>query len=472
MQPDYCFMRAPIKSTLVLLLTVFVFPISAEKRKPNIVVIMSDDQGYADVSFNEKHPEEVFTPHIDQLAKSGIRCTSGYASAYVCSPTRAGLMTGRYQQRFGIYTAGEGGSGVPLDEKFLPQYLKPAGYTSAVVGKWHMGLTSEYNPINRGFDEFYGFMGRGAHDYFKLDDEGDPVYRGLKPIKDQGYLTTRITEEAVSFIKRNKDQSFFLYVAYSAVHAPAQAPKEDIKNITGDEVRDTLLAMLKHLDNGVGQIVNTLKKSNLFENTLLIYLSDNGGSKVMSANNAPLHGYKQETFEGGVRVPFIVSWPAKLKQGATIDVPLISIDILPTVLAAAGIPLPQDRIIDGKNMLPVFTGNSSVLHKHLYWSSGGRDAKWGIRSGEWKLVGVKGEVQLFNLDTDIGESENLASAHPELVSRLTKLYDKWLEEMGDPVSGAPKRWNPEVEQQAQKNKKKKAERARIKQQRKQQKSSP
>jgi len=184
--------------------------IAATNDNPNIVVILSDDQGYADVSYNPHHREEVNTPHIDALAKAGVICTQAYTSGHVCSPTRAGLMTGRYQQRFGIYTAGEGGSGVPLSEKFLPQYLKPRGYTTGAFGKWHLGVDLKYNAIHRGFDEFYGFMGRGAHDYFQLVNDEHPIYRGLKPIQDKGYLTTRITEEAVAFINKHHAKPFFL----------------------------------------------------------------------------------------------------------------------------------------------------------------------------------------------------------------------------------------------------------------------
>ena len=214
-----------------LVFSLFGIPsiISAED-KPNIVIILTDDQGYADVSYNPHSPPEVRTPNIDALAHSSVICTQGYTSGHVCSTTRAGLMTGRYQQRFGIYTAGEGGSGVPLDEVFIPQRLKPAGYVSGALGKWHLGLTEEYHAMNRGFDEFYGFMGRGAHPYFDHSDMDHPIYRGLKPIKEEGYLTTRITEEAVGFINRHKEESFFLYVAYNAVHSPPEAPDEDIKN--------------------------------------------------------------------------------------------------------------------------------------------------------------------------------------------------------------------------------------------------
>ena len=414
-------------------------------EKPNIVIILTDDQGYADVSYNPHSPPEVSTPNIDALARSSVICTQGYTSGHVCSPTRAGLMTGRYQQRFGIYTAGEGGSGVPLNEVFIPQRLKPAGYVSGALGKWHLGLTKEYHAMNRGFDEFYGFMGRGAHPYFDHSDMNHPIYRGFKPIKEEGYLTTRITEEAVDFISRHKKEHFFLYVAYNAVHSPPEAPKEDIKNLTGDEKRDTLMAMIKHLDMGVGEIVKSLKKHNIFDNTLLIFLTDNGGSNAMSANNAPLRGFKQMDYEGGIHVPFIVSWPAQLKGVKKCDVPMWSIDLFATALDAAGLPLPRDKPLDGKSILPALKGETDKLHDAFYWSSGGAKGKWAIRSGDWKLVAEKKRIELFNLDKDLSETTDLAVKQPKVVSELTDKYNEWLDKMADPVSKQGKRWNPDAD---------------------------
>ena len=411
-------------------------------QKPNIVIILTDDQGYADVSYNPHSPPEVSTPNIDALAHSSIICTQGYTSGHVCSPTRAGLMTGRYQQRFGIYSAGEGGSGVPLDEVFIPQRLKPAGYVSGALGKWHLGLTEEYHAMNRGFDEFYGFMGRGAHPYFDHSDMDHPIYRGLKPIKEEGYLTTRITEEAVDFINRHKEAPFFLYVAYNAVHAPAEAPEEDIKNVTGDKKRDTLMAMIKHLDMGVGEIVNSLKKHDIFDNTLLIFLTDNGGSGAMSANNAPLRGFKQMDYEGGIHVPFIVSWPDQLEGEKKCNVPMWSTDLFATALDAAGLPMPKNKPLDGKSILPALRGETDKLHDELYWSSGSEKGKWAIRSGNWKLVGQKNRVELFDLEKDLSETTDLVKKHPKVVSELKEKYNTWLDEMADPLSKQEKRWNP------------------------------
>jgi len=430
------------------------------KRPPNIVVILSDDQGYADVSYNRHHPKEVRTPHTDALARRSVVCTQGYTSGHVCAPTRAGLMTGRYQQRFGVYTGGEGGSGVPLDEVFFPQHLKPAGYVCGALGKWHMGLTLEYNAVHRGFDEFYGFMGRGAHDYFDLNAADHPIHRGTKPIKDRGYLTDRITEEAVSFIRRHRRRPFFLYVAYNAVHAPPQAPAGEIRKETGDKIRDTLMAMIKHLDDGVGRIVGELEQAKLFDDTLLIYLTDNGGSKAMHANNAPLRGYKQQDYEGGIRVPLIVSWPRRLEGGTTCDVPVCSIDILPTALAAAGLPMPAKKPLDGKDMLGALTGKADKLHDALFWSSGGWEGKWAVRRGNWKLVGLKGRVELFDLAADLGETKDLAATRPAKVAELTALHNDWLAKMADPINGAPKRWSPAAEAEAAKRRKQKAQRKR------------
>jgi arylsulfatase A-like enzyme len=444
------------------------------EEKTNIVIILTDDQGYADVSYNPHSPPEVNTPNIDALAHASVICTQGYTSGHVCSPTRAGLMTGRYQQRFGIYTAGEGGSGVPLDEVFIPQRLKPAGYVSGALGKWHLGLTEEYHAMNRGFDEFYGFMGRGAHPYFDHSDMEHPIYRGLKPIKEEGYLTTRITDEAVDFINRHKEDFFFLYVAYNAVHSPPEAPEEDIKPVTGDETRDTLMAMIKHLDKGVGEIVNSLKKHDLFDNTLLIFLTDNGGSSAMSANNAPLRGFKQMDYEGGVHVPFIVSWPAQLEGGKTCDVPMWSIDLFATALDAAGLPAPKDKPLDGKSILPALKGETEKLHDEFFWSSAGEKGKWAVRSENWKLVAERNRIELFDLEKDLSETTDLSAKRPKVVFELTEKYNAWLDEMADPVSGQEKRWNTDGGAPAKKEKKaaRKKEKAERKKAREAKKGSP
>ncbi|MEJ7830767.1 MAG: sulfatase-like hydrolase/transferase, partial [Segetibacter sp.] len=397
------------------------------------------DQGYADVSYNPYHQKEVHTPNVDMLAKSGIKFTSGYVSGFVCSPTRTGLMTGRYQHRMGLYTAGEAGSGVPLDEKFLPHYLKEAGYTSGAFGKWHLGLTPEYNPVNRGFDYFYGFMGRGAHDYFKLDNiEGSPLYRNLQPIKETpGYLTTKLTTEAVAFIERNKDKPFFAYVAFNAVHFPAQAPKKDIEKFdTGDSTRNILMAMLTHLDIGVGEIIKALKKNKVYENTIVIYLSDNGGAPNMHAQNEPLRGSKHLNYEGGIRVPFLMSWPSMIHPSQEINTPVISLDLLPAICAAAGVNIKKNKPVDGLNILPVALRKTNKLHDYLCWNGG--DGQWAIRKDDWKIYGKNDQVELYNLKDDLGEKTNLIKENVSKAKELKGIYDKWLAQMPahDNVKGA------------------------------------
>jgi len=260
-------------------------------------------------------------------------------------------------------------------------------------------------------------------------------------ISDSGYLTTRLTEEAVDFIHRHKSETFFLYLAYNAVHAPKQAPAEDIKRFdTGDPDRDILMAMLKHLDDGVGNVIAALKKEGVWDNTLLFFLTDNGGSKAMHAVNTPLRAWKQWNYEGGIRTPFVVSWPERFSGGREIHTPVISLDILPTVLDAAGIKASRDYDFDGKSILPVLTGKKDVLHENLFWSEGGRTGEWAVRSGDWKLVVHKAKVELFDLKNDVSESTDLSAQHPDIVKKLSALYDTWLDEMAEPQQGPGKRW--------------------------------
>lgn len=416
---------------------------SQEHALPNIVVILTDDQGYADISFNPHHPSEVNTPNMDALANEGIFFSQAYISGNVCSPTRAGLMTGRYQQRAGIYTAGEGGSGLDLDLTIFPQYLKSKGYVSGAFGKWHLGLTPEYNPVSRGFDEFYGFMGRGAHDYYDLDNLEHPLYRGLETIQDTGYLTHLLTNEATDFIRRHKEEPFFCYLAYNAVHAPPEAPAEDIADFnTGDETRNILMAMLRHLDYGVGDVVNVLKEEGLWENTLLFFLTDNGGARTMHANNAPLRGMKQDNWEGGISTPFVVSWPARFTGGKKISTPVISLDILPTVLDAIGVEESQEYPLDGKSILPVIEGDSMDHHEYLFWSEGGDTGEWAVRYRDWKLTVIKDEFHLSDLKNDRSEAINLIDTYPDTVDLMTAKYLEWLGDMADPMKVSGKYWTP------------------------------
>ncbi len=406
--------------------------------RPNVVIILTDDQGNADAGY-QRNPAIVSTPSIDKLASDGVVFTNGYASGYVCAPTRAGLLTGRYQQRFGFYRAADSRIGLPLNEITLAHILKKEGYATGVFGKWHLGLTEEYHPCNRGFDEFYGFLGHGAHDYFDLklvesgaDDLHQAIYRNLKQISDTGYLTDNLAREACSFIKdkAKRVNPFFLYLPFNAVHMPLQAPEKDIAMFnTGDSKRDIQLAMLHRMDVAIGEVINTLKKEGVYENTLLFFLTDNGGAKVSRANNLPLRDFKHSVYEGGLRVPFIVSWPQKLNPGVC-DIPVISLDILPTICAVLNIKLPSDRIYDGKNIIPAISGES--IHENLYFD--GNEGYWAVREGEWKLLlSKKGELELYNMHKDEVEKDNLASLYPKIVERLKDKYEKWSSEMGKPM---------------------------------------
>ncbi len=410
-----------------------------DAARPNIVVVVADDLGYADVRFNPEHPPEIATPQLDALARQSVICRQGYVSGHVCSPTRAGLMTGRYQQRLGLYTGGEAGSGLPRNETIFPQFLAPAGYKTCQLGKWHLGPTPEWSPALRGFDEVFGFLGRGAHDYFKLNDPDDPIYRGTEPVKETGYLTDRLGEEAVSFIERNQADPFFLYLAFNAVHAPLQAPADEIAKFdTGDENRNTLLAMGKRMDDAIGAVTDSLRRVGAWDNTLLFFISDNGGPLAQSANNTPLRGGKHQDYEGGIRVPFLVCWPSKLPPGESQAV-VSSLDILPTALAAAGVTTPENKPLDGINIVPILAGQVAQAPRDLFWCAGAEEKWWAVRSGDWKLVSEKGRVGLFDLSSDVSEKRDLAAEQPERAAKLLALHQDWLEQMAEPIHGGGKR---------------------------------
>jgi len=440
-----------VKIIITFFAVILIFNLNAKKqlpkerngeksRNPNIVIIVSDDQGYADVSFQKYHSKEVSTPSIDKLAKEGVVFTNAYASAYVCAPTRAGLLTGRYQQRFGFYRAYDSRQGLPLSEKTLAEYLKEEGYKTAIFGKWHLGLDYEYRPLQRGFDEFYGFLGHGAHDYFNLKCENDRIhnclYRNNEIIEDEGYLTDIIADEACSFIKMNANglKPFFLYVPFNAVHWPLQAPESDIAQFnTGNQNRDIMLAMIHRMDVAVNSIVEMLKSTGQYENTIIFYFSDNGGARKNHADNKPLRDYKQSTYEGGIRVPFIISWPGKFKPGIW-DEPIISLDVLPTIMDILEKNLPKDRIFDGESILPVINSElKRPLHEQLFFD--GNEGKWAVREGNYKLVkNGNNELELYDLETDISESNNIISSHKEVANHMEKCYYKWRREMGKPMS--------------------------------------
>ncbi|MCP4452130.1 MAG: sulfatase-like hydrolase/transferase, partial [Planctomycetes bacterium] len=429
-----------------------------------------------DISLNPHHPKEVSTPHMDALATHGVQFSQAYTSGHVCSPTRAGLMLGRYQQRVGVYSAGDGGRGFNPELPIFPSFL-PKAYAKTAIGKWHLGLDDDFpelkwHAMSRGFDECYKFMGRGAHSYFDLrvDSEGKfkgPIYRNKARINDEGYLTDRLSQEAVAFIDRNKQQPFFLYLAYNAVHAPPEAPQATIDKYRKrfpdlSKERVILMAMLEHLDNGIGAVVDKLKKEKLFDNTLLFFLTDNGGAKAMNADNTPLRGFKGSLYEGGIRTPFIVSWPAKFSGERTVDAPVISLDILPTVLDALKVKPPKKPPFDGKSLLPLLTGQSKTHHDTLYWCKEGGERA--IRDGDWKLHTVKDQTELFNLGDDPSELTNLAASQPQRVEALTRAFNTWLKPMADPITGGLRPGTPAPKKSAPTDREK--ERQKIREERK------
>jgi arylsulfatase A-like enzyme len=324
---------------------------------------------------------------------------------------------------------------MPRAEITLADLLGNAGYATGVFGKWHLGYKPPFRPLERGFDAFYGFLGHGGHDFFDLSitDEITSIYRDDEPINDSGYLTRNITREAVSFIDANSDRPFLAYVPYNAVHNPIQAPEDYIERFSNENrKRNTYLAMLAILDEGVGEILDTLERLELSDRTLVIYFSDNGGARATTATNGRLRDYKHSVYEGGIRVPFLLKWPGHIPPGTVSDEPVISIDAFATILAAAGVDPPADRIIDSRNIVPVLAGElEGPLHEALYWNwfDKGTDKGWAVRKGRWKLLTDKGGLELYDLETDLSETNNLVARHPEVVSELRAAYGDWREEL-------------------------------------------
>ena len=414
-------------------------PLFAAGRKPNIIVILADDQGYAELGcqgFND-----VPTPNIDSIAKNGVRFTSGYVSCPVCSPTRAGLLTGRYQQRFGHeFNPGppdpEHRFGLPLTETTVADRLKAAGYATGLVGKWHLGEKEKYWPTDRGFDEFFGFLG-GAHAYMTVS--GGPlegIFRGKRAVEEREYLTDAFAREATAFVERHKSEPFFLYLAFNAVHNPLQAPEKYLRRFSKvePENRRKFLAMLSAMDDAVGALLDTLRRNALEEDTLIFYLSDNGGpTDKTTSRNDPLRGLKGEVWEGGIRVPFLMQWKGTVPAGGVYDKPVISLDVVPTVLAAAGVVV-RDARFDGVDILPFVSGKSAgTPHEALYWRYGRQAA---IRKDSWKLVRMPGAAAyVFDLSSDIGERKDLASEKPDLAKQLADQLAKWESELAAPLWG-------------------------------------
>ena len=423
--------------------------VAAADRQPNVIVFLCDDTGYGEFGFQGN--QEIPTPHIDSIAKSGIRFTQGYVSGPYCSPTRAGLLTGRYQTRFG-HEFNEGGPagtnmgfGLPLTETTIADRMKALGYATCAVGKWHLGGSPEHLPMKRGFDEFYGTVANSPFfdpPRFVDSRKGPDVF----PMMDEGfYSTDAYRDRAVDFIEQHQEKPFFLYFPFNAQHAPLQATEKYLarfENIA-DEKRKTFAAMLSAMDDAVGAVLEKVRDVGQEENTLVFFLADNGGpTGQTTSKNDPLRGFKATTWEGGVRVPFCVQWKGKIPAGKTYDRPVIQLDILPTAIAAAGGKIDPAWKLDGVDLMPFLTGYEAAPHETLYWRFGNQ---WAVRHGDYKLVVANEQgnpatptkaPSLFNVVADIREATDLSQEQPEKVNELKALYDEWNAQQ------EPPRWRP------------------------------
>ena len=423
--------------------------VTEKKGSPNVIIILADDQGYGGVNCYP-HKKKIITPNIDRLAAEGAMFRQGYTSGTMSAPTRAGLLTGKYQQSFGFYYLNDGhAGGIPLEQKTIAELLKQQGYKTGMVGKWHVGDFDRCHPNKRGFDYFFGFM-NGLHDYFNPvvghTWDGGPeglafIMENNEPVAQIKYLTYEFTDRAVDFIKENAGNPFFLYLSYNAIHSPLEAPVElidkyadNMKHRTRDDVTR---AMTAALDEGVGKVVSTLNKLGIRENTLIFYLSDNGGAP--HSDVWILRGHKGSPFEGGIKVPFIMNWKGTIPPEQIINDPVISIDIAPTILGTLSVP---HDFMHGVDLLPWVTDKPNTApHDILFWSGELRhdkrinneykleDNKFAIRKGKWKLVSDPSQVKhwdLYNLEVDPGEKNGLRNKYPEKVAELYKIYLDWI----------------------------------------------
>ena len=468
---------------LCLLIASLAFA-KASEQQPNIVVLFADDLGYGELSC-QGNPE-IPTPHIDSIAENGVRFTDAYVAGPNCSPSRAGLLTGRTPTRFGYEFNPIGavneqpGIGLPTDETTIAEALHDGGYTTGLIGKWHQGGTAHFHPFRHGFDEFFGFTHEGhyfvpppwdgvttllrrkflpggptetgywygdkkLHFHNLLGNEPDydannPIVRGGQPVVETEYLTDALTREAVDFIDRHDDKPFFLFLSYNAVHSPLQGADAYMEKFAhiDDLHRRIFAAMLANMDDSVGAVMEQLRKSGLEENTLVFFLSDNGGpTKELTSSNLPLRGQKGQMYEGGVRVPFVMQWKGTIPPGQVFTKPVSSFDIFATAAAnAKHVTAPEQ--VEGVDLVPYLTGRKEGRpHETLYWRQGG---KAGLRHGDWKIVrmGKRKEFgpskwELYDLSQDISEENNLAQSNPEQLEELIRIWEELNGEMREPL---------------------------------------
>ena len=440
-------------------------PAAAQTERPNIVVLFADDLGYGSVSW---YGGDIPTPNIDSIAHNGIGFASGCMTAPVCNPSRPGLMTGRYQQRWGkelnsqtVPPAGAPRKMLPVSETTLATARKRLGYATGAVGKWQLGMDKGHHPLDRGFDFFLGMpsgsrfvdprwpntrIAPGHED----DDEGDSsgrrrgLFRGREPIALDEYLTDRLGREGVGFIERGieskRGEPFFLYLAFHAPHGPIQTTDKYYQRFPQfkNETLRIYAAMISAVDDWVGAVLAKLREHGLEEKTLVIFTSDNGaaeGSDIDGKRNQPLIGHKRNLYEGGIRVPYAMQWKGRLRGGRKYELPVSSLDVFPTALAAAGVNELSPYRLDGVNLLPYLEGKKQgAPHEYLFWRSGPNAA---VRKGPWKLLmSGAGLTRLYNVNEDPGESEDLSSEYAGLVEELKSAFDRWSEDKVAPREGS------------------------------------
>ena len=415
-----------------LLATALLLALGAEVRaaeKPNVLLIVADDLGYGELGCQGN--AQIPTPHIDALARSGVRFTDGYVAAPVCGPSRAALLTGRYPQRFGFeFNLGASGGGLALRERTLADLLKAGGYATGMFGKWHLGSGREHLPSQRGFDWFYGFLPACRNYPCRPGEMG----KSLLPdgVEQPRYTTDSLAAEAAAFIEKNRDRPWFVYLPFGAVHASPQGGRKLIPadagryaerfETVGDPQRRIFCGMLSAMDDDVGLVLDRVRALKLEERTLVIFLSDNGGPTWQTTSgNLPLRGGKGEVLEGGIRIPFMMRWPGHMPAGRVEAAPVISLDVVPTVLAAAGLPVPES--LEGRDLLPQLAEGATDRPRGAFcWRYGKQRA---ARLGEWKMVDRGAGAQLYHLAADIGEAHDLAAAAPAKLAELEQAYAKW-----------------------------------------------
>jgi len=428
---------------------------AAAAKAPNIILMLAGDLGYGDLGVTGS--KQIPTPHIDSLAATGVRFTNTYVASSFCAPSRAGLMTGRHPASFGFPDSlapvqpGHDPAcvGLPLDQTTLAERLKALGYTTGVIGKWHLGELPQFSPLKRGFDEFWGWLG-GAHDYFRAEPGGEktlagPIVCSFKEPEPLTYLTDNQGDECVNFIRRRKDRPFFLYASFAAPHSLMQATDDDLNRFVhiADKQRRTYCAMVYRLDQNVGKILAELRDHGMERNTLVVFLSDNGGPCAPGMGNgscnAPFRGSKATVLEGGIRVPMIFRWPATLPSGKTMDATVSSLDILPTFVAAAGGKIEKPENLTGVDLSPLLSGTEQQpLHESLMWTYTVGSA---IRTGDWKLIRLPDRLpMLYNLSADPAEQNDLALRELDRTRSMLQALGRWEVRSPNPVFREPADW--------------------------------